>query len=111
MPSTPGGGNLFPPLQFQSLQLGAGGGLFNGHQANLFSNAPPPNSDFQSNNLNPNTLLSLAKITNGLKHFNQTIFQIPNNATCTVYVEGLPWDTNDREVSRKFLFLFLINIL
>ena len=33
--------------------------------------------------------------------FGQDIFCVPKNATNTIYVEGIPIDATEREVSRK----------
>lgn len=34
--------------------------------------------------------------------FGQGTFSVPKNATNTIYVEGIPTDASEREVSRKF---------
>lgn len=33
--------------------------------------------------------------------FGQEIFSVPENATNTIYVKGIPQDATEREVSRK----------
>lgn len=53
-----------------------------------------------------NSLSKLAKLSSDFK---DCLF-IPNKATNTVYVEGLPHDATEREVSRK-LFSILVLIL
>ena len=51
--------------------------------------------------------------------FGQDIFCVPKNATNTIYVEGIPVDATEREVSRKYnpqlrvnrsIFFLLIDI-
>ena len=34
--------------------------------------------------------------------FGQDVFNVPKNATNTIYVEGIPVDATEREVSRKY---------
>lgn len=40
--------------------------------------------------------------------FGQDIFCVPKNATNTIYVEGIPVDATEREVSRKYLRPYLV---
>ena len=39
--------------------------------------------------------------------FGQDIFNVPQNATNTIYVEGLPVDTTEREVARKLIYYLI----
>lgn len=41
-------------------------------------------------------------VLNNIKSlFPEEIFQVPNNASRTVYVQGIPYDATEREVARK----------
>ena len=54
------------------------------------------------------TSLKMSVVQHIQAMFGQGTFNVPKNATNTIYVEGIPTDSTEREVSRKSeLFLIL----
>ena len=58
------------------------------------------------------TSLKMSVVQHIQAMFGQGTFNVPKNATNTIYVEGIPTDSTEREVSRKLeLFLVLVEAL